>query len=70
MTGKEEKDGRIKYYCDICGKLIFELIPPKVFSRYGFLQSEMGEYNVLNHLDYVVEHESEYCSDCYKKLEK
>lgn len=61
---KKVKGGKIKCYCDICGTLLYDLIPKE--STVTFFGQPIPEYNRKLYKKYINKLGKEYCEDCYK----
>ena len=61
-----------KYYCDVCGKNVFDYVPNGAFMN--VLGMRIPVYDVRKHCEYVQKSclgkSSEYCKECYEKLNK
>lgn len=62
---KKVKGGREKHYCEVCGELLYDLIPKE--STITFLGIPVPEYNQKVYKKYKNVLGKEYCENCYAK---
>ena len=62
---KKVKGGKEKHYCDMCGKLLYDLIPKE--STITFLGLPVPEFTRKTYEKYERRLGKEYCEHCYKK---
>lgn len=66
---KRVKNGIEKYYCDVCGKNVYDYVPKKSsIQAFGMV---IPEYKVKKHCEYVqirkVSKQADYCKECAEK---
>ena len=65
------KGKRQKFYCDICGKNIYDYIPKE--SETKFMGMDVPEFTMKSYCEYKrirkKSAQADYCMECYEKLE-
>lgn len=62
-----------KYYCDVCGKNIFDYIPDKSASKMDVFGKPITHMNIKKYCEYKhtgMINQKYYCIECYNKLNK
>jgi protein-arginine kinase activator protein McsA len=61
-----------KYYCDKCGKNIFDMIPVKSSKNDTFFGMTIPEYHIKRYSEFKKiqkgRNQFHYCLDCYKNI--
>lgn len=64
---KKVKNGIEKHYCDVCGALLYDLIPKNKTTATIF-GIAIPEYGMKVHCKYERDSKKEYCEKCYKEV--
>lgn len=61
-----------KYYCDVCGKNVYDYVPKNSNLPIKVFGMTIPEFKVRKHCEYVAirrtSKQADYCKECYDKL--
>lgn len=64
---KKVKNGIEKHYCDVCGKLLYDLVPKNKITATIF-GIAIPEYGIKEYCKCKRDTKKEYCEKCYKEV--